>query len=134
MSAYVPNGRQCFQPTAFKTLVGNVPAHCVVTRFWFFLHSHPQLLSKSLNSYELQLIAASLTTIDSEEQMRRLKPKAKGNAKLTGKGEVKSSSKKASFKQTPKGKKTKTHPAYRSDNLFNDLLTRQGFAELAATT
>jgi hypothetical protein len=99
-----------------------------------FFQSQPQVLSKSLNSYEVQLIAASLTPIDSEEQMRRLKPKAKGNAKLTAKGEVKSSSKKASFKQTPKGKKAKTHPAYRSDNLFNDLLTRQEFAELAATT
>jgi hypothetical protein len=69
-----------------------------------FFQSQPQVLSKSLNSYEVQLIAASLTPIDSEEQMRRLKPKAKGNAKLTAKGEVKSSSKKASFKQTPKGK------------------------------
>jgi hypothetical protein len=64
---------------------------------------------KPLTPTEQQAIAASLKPIDTEEQMRRHKPKAKSKAKSKAAGKAKSKSKKASFRQTTKGKNKTTN-------------------------
>jgi hypothetical protein len=89
---------------------------------FYFLQSHPRLLSKSLNSNGQQLIAASLTTIDSEEQMRRLKPKAKGSAKSNAKSEI--AIEKGKLQTDAEGQKKRRLIHYIAQTTFSTIFSR----------